>query len=155
MYDSTEDTQKHIALVGGFLTQFAHELAARAFIHDKSKLEDPEKSIFDEFTPKLKATTYGSQKYKDFLGGMDAALLHHYAANRHHPEHFKDGMFGMNLADLVEMFCDWMAAVERHDDGDIMQSIGINGRRFGYGVQLAAIFNNTARMFQEDEENAE
>ncbi len=45
--------------------------------------------------------------------------------------------------DLVEMFCDWMAATERMADGDIMNSIEINQARFGYSDDLAEIFRNT------------
>ena len=59
MYDSTEDTQKHITLVRKFLNQVMDNLQVRAIHHDESKLVDPEKSVFDEFTPKLKETTYG------------------------------------------------------------------------------------------------
>ena len=31
--------------------------------------------------------TYGSDEYKACLTEMKPALDHHYAANRHHPEH--------------------------------------------------------------------
>jgi hypothetical protein len=87
-----------------------NELSKRAVNHDKSKLESPEKEIFEEYTPKLKGTTYGSEEYKEFLKEMKPALDHHYANNRHHPEHFKNGVNDMNLFDLLEMAADWLAA---------------------------------------------
>jgi hypothetical protein len=36
------------------------ELLNRAMVHDDSKLESPEKEMFDKYTPLLKETTYGS-----------------------------------------------------------------------------------------------
>jgi hypothetical protein len=53
----------------------------------------------------------------------------------------------MTLMDVVEMFFDWMAAVERHDNGDINRSIEINKDRFGYDDMIASIFRNTAEYF--------
>lgn len=74
---------------------------------------------------------------------MRPALDHHYALNRHHPEHFEDEIKGMNLIDIIEMICDWKAASERHAVGDIHKSIVINQERFGFSDDLKAIFINT------------
>ena len=153
-YDSTEDTKKHIEKVAEFIGLFLNALAKRILYHDQSKLLSPEKEIFDEFTPKLKGSTYGSEEYKGFLKEMGAALEHHYKENRHHPEHFTeeaDATFRsspvncMNLIDLVEMLCDWKAATLRHENGNILQSIGINKERFGLSIQLASILENTVK----------
>ncbi len=86
-YDSSVDTLKHIKRVAQLLTECSTELIRRANKHDDSKLESPEKEIFDEYTPKLKHSTYGSDEYKEFLKGMKVALEHHYEKNSHHPEH--------------------------------------------------------------------
>lgn len=85
---SNADTRKHQMRVMNLLCEVARELLVRGRTHDDSKLKEPEKSIFDEFTPKLKGSTYGSEEYKGFLASMKPALDHHYAHNRHHPEHF-------------------------------------------------------------------
>jgi hypothetical protein len=82
---------------------------------------------------------------------LPRGLAHHYAHNRHHPEHYPDGLEGMNLFDLLEMLVDWMAAVQRHDDGDIQKSLKINGDRFGMSPQLQKIFANTVEYFGGDE----
>ena len=144
-YDSTEDTQKHIELVRGWIVYLTVIIQARATRHDASKLQDPEKTIFDEFTPKLKDTTYGSDEYKGYLKEMKPALDHHYANNRHHPEYYSNGITGMNLVDLLEMLCDWKAATERHADGNIERSLVINQKRFGISDQLQMILENTVR----------
>lgn len=104
--------------------------------------------MFTKFTPRLSAMTYGSQEYKDCLAEMGPGLRHHYAANRHHPEHHEGGIGGMNLLDVLEMYLDWTASSRRHADGDISRSIDVNEKRFGMSPQLAAIFRNTARDFQ-------
>jgi len=161
-YDSREDTINHIAKVQENLSVIFHDLLKRHGKHDVSKLESPEKEVFDDVTPRLKGLTYGSDEYAANLAEMQKALKHHYEHNRHHPEHFMGtevrhngevverlgvGMNGMTLVDVVEMFCDWCAATERHEDGDIGKSIEHNMKRFGFGETLACIFVNTAREY--------
>lgn len=147
-YDSELDTLKHIKTVNAYLIKCAKILMDRAIVHDDSKLKEPEKSVFDEMTPKLKESTYGSDEYKGFLNEMKVALDHHYGNNSHHPEHYEDGIWGMDLFDLIEMVVDWKAATERHDDGNIVKSLKINKDRFNISDQLYQIlFNTIKRMF--------
>lgn len=143
MYDSAVDTMKHMERVAFFISKVISELRKRIDGHDQSKLRDPEKSSFDEYTPKLKDTTYGSDEYRAFLREMSGSVRHHYVNNRHHPEHFPNGINGMNLIDLIEMLCDWKAATERHDNGDMLKSLEINKERFGISDQLIQIMKNT------------
>lgn len=142
-YDSSVDTLKHIKRVNELLIKFSSQLLERAMVHDESKLEPEEKELFDEYTPKLKDATYGSDEYKQFLIHLQPALQHHYKMNSHHPEHYPNGIDGMSLFDLVEMFCDWKAATERTRGGDISKSIEINKSRFSMSDQLVSIFKNT------------
>lgn len=82
------DTQEHIDNVRRFLGQFIAELHGRGEDHDASKLGEPELSMFAYYGPLLSTLTYGSEEYKAALAEMkEQALDHHYAANRHHPEH--------------------------------------------------------------------
>jgi hypothetical protein len=125
-----------------------NELSERSRVHDASKTQYPEKAIFDEYTPKLKKSTYGSDEYKGFLEAMGEGLAHHYANNRHHPEHFgENGINGMTLVDLIEMLADWKAATERHEDGSLRRSLMIQEERFGISPQLSEILHNTAEHF--------
>lgn len=144
-YDSCLDTWEHISRVYELLSGVTENLLQRASVHDRSKLVEPELSIFDEYTPKLEQSTYGSDEYKRFLAEMGPGLRHHYAANSHHPEHYADGIRAMSLLDLIEMLCDWKAASERHADGDLLRSIEQNQKRFGYSDELKSIFLATAR----------
>src|SRR5574343_497453 len=142
-YDSTIDTINHIKAVQTYLSVVITNLMKRSANHDQSKLSTFEKEIFDEFTPKLKNSTYGSDEYMQFLKDMKPALDHHYANNSHHPEHYENGIKDMSLLDLIEMLMDWKASSERHDDGNIWNSIEINQKRFGYSDELKQIFKNT------------
>ena len=143
--ESKQETKNHIALVRRVMTLFAHRLLHRAIDHDASKLESPEAEGFAEVTHILRGLTYGSEEYKACLERMKPFLKHHYEHNKHHPEHYEDGIDGMTLFDLVEMFCDWMAATQRHADGDIFKSIEHNETRFGISPQLVSILRNTAK----------
>lgn len=142
-YDSRPETRAHIQRVRGLLAQVAVALTQRGEDHDRSKLESPELDTYNEYTPKLRDTTYGSDEYKGFLEEMGQGLRHHYEHNRHHPEHFVDGINGMTLIDIMEMLADWKAATERHADGDMERSLTIQAERFGIGDQLSVILRNT------------
>jgi hypothetical protein len=88
-YDSRIDTYQHIATVRGLIKQVVANLLERGEIHDLSKLASPEKEAFDEYTPKLATSTYGSEEYRGFLAAMKPALDHHYSRCSHHPEHYR------------------------------------------------------------------
>lgn len=147
-YDSRADTLIHSQRVGELLVQVVTELLRRSTCHDRSKTQPPEVEVFDEFTPKLKHTAYGSDEYKSYLAAMGEGLAHHYASNRHHPEHFERGVDDMTLVDVVEMLADWKAATERHADGDLAKSLRIQRERFGISDQLWSILWNTAQTLR-------
>lgn len=139
-------TMRHIERVRNLLNIVVADLLRRGELHDQSKLAQPEVSLFTKYTPMLAGTTYGSPEYNQFKKEMQPALDHHYAQNRHHPEHWKRGIRDMNLLDLIEMFCDWKAASERHNDGNIRRSIEINGPRFQMPPELIEVFENTVEV---------
>ena len=144
-FDSKEATTKHIMRVRELMEEVRLQLLHRGQDHDKSKLQEPEKALFDKETPLLKTLKYGSKEYQDSLDRLKPALNHHYATYRHHPEHFPDGVNDMNLIDLMEMFVDWMAASERTNEGNKLSSVRIGAKRFGLSDQLAIIMENSVR----------
>jgi hypothetical protein len=154
-YSSVPETKKHIGQVSVFINRIALLLIDRVSKHDLSKLETPEVTYFDIYTQRLSGLTFGSDEYKQSLKELEPALKHHYALNRHHPEHFEKGILGMNLIDIVEMFCDWYASTKRHNNGDIIRSIEINQKRFGYSDDLKAILENTYNEVFAEESNVE
>ena len=147
-YDSRADTLEHIHLVRNKIGIAAAELLQRGGDHDLSKLGPEEKPAFDRETPKLKSLTYGTPEYKASLEALGPALKHHYAHNSHHPEHYAEGIAGMDLFDLLEMICDWMASAKRNAGSGEVDLVA-NVERFKIDPQLASILSNTLKRWPE------
>jgi hypothetical protein len=141
-YDCTSDVIEHKSRVEHWMRDIVNQLLGRSKAHDDSKLKPPEKELFDRWTPELKQRTFGTDYYKQALDAMGDGVQHHYKANRHHPEHFENGVSGMTLVDLIEMFCDWVAAAEAR-----MSFVDLDHaqERFDISPQLIEILTNTLR----------
>ena len=154
-----ESIQQHIMTVAGTMDCVATMIRIRGKHHDASKLTDAELPYFAEANT-LKQLPYGSKRYNDQLAigsALRPALDHHYASNRHHPEHHEDGIAGMSIVDIIEMLSDWLAAGLRHGAGhNIFHSINVNRMRFKIKKDLAQIMWNTATtVFGEEPEEGE
>jgi len=141
------ETIKYIDDVRANLYIFITDLIQRAKDHDASKLQSPEQEIFSEYWGELGKVEYGSEKYKKLLEKVKPAIDHHYSKNRHHPEHFSDGIRGMDILDVVEMLADWSAATKRNKNGNIHKSIEHNKTRFNISEDLVAILENTVNRY--------
>lgn len=175
MSDSTQDTLAHRQMVVDFATDFCtslleradgygdktisdaaldfcNDIMDRAYRHDESKLHEPEKERFDYVGTHqhLSKHTYGSDEYKKSLEYLGPALDHHYQENDHHPQHFPNGISGMNLMQLVEMWLDWLAACKRNKNGNIYQSLQVNKDRFKISDQLYNVLLNQADVVESD-----
>ena len=139
------ETREHMQLVGANINIFVRELLKRAEIHDQSKLESPELEGYASVVTPLKTVEYGSEEYKENLRRIQPVIDHHYSKNRHHPQHFSDGLAGMTLIDLLEMLADWSAASQRNKNGNLHKSVELNAGRFKISPQLQAILENTVR----------
>jgi hypothetical protein len=142
VYDSRADTLAHVHHVRDNIGTFVAEMLRRGRDHDASKLSDIEKPVFDEIYPMLAGISYASPEWHAVAARAAPALAHHYRHNSHHPEHYgNEGVAGMDLFDVVEMVCDWMAAALRNpQDGVKLQH---NAQAFGIEPQLAAVIANT------------
>lgn len=130
------------------IDEIINELQKRKEEHDKSKLEEPEKPLFDIWTPKLKTTIYGSDEYNMFLKALKPALIHHYSIYRHHPEHFENGISDMHLVDLCELIGDWYASSKRYEHDNIYRNVDlVNSKKFEYTKCLSLILKNTIRTY--------
>jgi len=118
-------------------------LVKRAFLHDLSKFLPSEAGGFIKVIDKLENSTYGSDEYRESLRSIKPSIEKHYKRNSHHPEYNEGiGIYGMSLKDVVEMWCDWQAAVKRHKDGKLENSIESNKKRFSMDEQLVQILTN-------------
>jgi len=148
--NATLETYKHVKQVRENLNKVIKELIDRSQHHDDSKFESPEVEIFGEHTEELCKVEYGSPEYTDCLSRVKPAIDNHYSKNRHHPEHWPNGIEDMTLIDLVELLADWKAATQRNKNGNIRKSIEINAGRYGISPQLRKILENTVRELYHD-----
>lgn len=139
------DTHKHINRVRHYMWKAIDRLIKQAEEHDASKLESPEIQGFAASEVNLAKCRFPSPEYDASIENLKATLAHHYAHNRHHPEHWPNGVNDMTLLDLVEMICDWKAATERQLDGNIRKSVDYNAKKHKFSPQLQQIFENTVR----------
>ena len=144
-----EETKKHVQSVQEKINFFVSILLERSRVHDDSKFSDDEAPYFARSLSELKGLTYGSDEYKAALIKLKPALDHHYRVNSHHPEYYENKVEFMDLIDIIEMFCDWWAATERHEDGDLKKSIDINTERFDLSAQLSGILKQTYERYVE------
>lgn len=141
-YDSRADTLQHIHHVRDTIEVFVAEMLRRGRVHDASKFDPAEKWAFDHAIPALRGVPYGSPAFQEVVAQVQPGLDHHYARNSHHPEHYgAAGVAGMDLFDVVEMLCDWIAAARRHPSDGV--KLAHNVEQFAITPQLAAILANT------------
>lgn len=138
-------TRKHMQRVSELLGEAACTLIRRAALHDQSKLSEVELRPLQEMQYLIDAegpAPYGSEEYKRRTAMLGPMLAHHYENNSHHPQHYQNGVDGMDLFDVMEMFFDWKAASERGEESSM--NLGVACKRFAVSPQLEAIFRNTA-----------
>lgn len=128
---------------GNIYRRILLELNQRAILHDKSKLSENEKPYFDAFSTVLNEREYGTPSHTEILQLIKPAIEHHYKHNSHHPEYYENGINGMNLFDVIEMFCDWAAACKQNKNGNFTQSILRGKERFGMSDQLTQLMLET------------
>ncbi len=134
----------HILKVQSHMTTVLNKLNIRSIRHDQSKYHEKEIGLVLG-KPKFDKYEYMSKEERQALNDVKESIVHHYAINPHHPEHYKNGINGMSLLDLIEMACDWKAAGEMSLNGSFQNSIEFNTERFNMSPQLVNIFVNTGK----------
>lgn len=132
-------TNRHISLVQKYCKLIAasdlirfKDLIARGREHDRSKLQEPERTPYVHVTWHYKMKDAGKE-YKvpdELLGKMNDATLHHVQHNPHHPEYYSGSRDDINRndrdkppavaidatkmtdLDIAEMVADWLAMGE-------------------------------------------
>ncbi len=130
----------HNRMVRDFMMSAALEIINRGSFHDLSKLSIEESDLWDSPDINLKDYEYGTIQYDNAKNCFREARLVHYKNNTHHPEHYPNGIDGMNLFDIIEMYFDWLASCEKIG---MQKSITINKRHYNMSDQLTNIFLNT------------
>lgn len=142
----TNGVLNHMKNIQDLIFIINRKLNSLAEKHDLDKLQEPIATIYSEIIPRYTNLVYGTEEFESYLETLNKAT-NHYNKNEHHPEHFKNGINGMNLLNIIEMFCDWYSASIR-DGGNIYKSISVNKKRFDISNQLEDIFLNTANFLE-------
>jgi hypothetical protein len=133
----------HIYLVQLFLIRVVEALHVRIMSHDQSKLSRPEVKLFSELLPDISSPPRkGTFAHAKMIKSLNSAMDKHYANNRHHPEHHRNGIDNMDMVDLLEMLCDWKA-VEGSGEFTIGELLEDARERHGIGEQLYNVLANT------------
>ena len=136
--DGIQQIREHIKGVGNRLILLGSELMGRATSHDASRFTVEEMNLSLSAIKDGDGLKFNSKEYYEWKDAYRKLNRMHEISNRHHPEHFDDGINGMDLIDLLEMLCDWCDKAD-----DIDASIEINVKRFGISPQLFQILKNT------------
>lgn len=136
------DILKHKEKVRRRLLFLSNELRKRAEEHDNSKLRNPEIGYLIEMDREPRYP-YNSPEYFDKMRRWQKFFDHHYANNRHHPDHFKNGILDMTLTDICEYLVDIISYYDEMHVNDAIDTIEKQQNRFGLGDQLSQILINT------------
>lgn len=142
-----DEVLMHRNAVMSMLGFLCAEIMYHSRYHDASKLENEE-----EFSALVRLkeldikAEYGTEEYENIRNTVLKNMIkHHHKANSHHPEFFYDGISGMTLVNLMEMFVDWcVAGLQR--DGRI--NLDAACEKYDVCPQLASVFKNTVDYYR-------
>lgn len=133
---------QHKKTVKERLLFLADELYKRAYNHDDSKLQLPELQWLIDMD-KEPRYAYGTPEYFDKMKRWDKFFKSHYKNNRHHPDHFPNGINDMNLADLCEYIVDIISYYKELHVNVALDTVNKQQQRFGFDEQITQILKNT------------
>jgi len=142
-FDFLCDVILHVGEVSEALEEVASELRKRGMAHDRTKFQELEFDAFVSTRDKFKKANYGSKEYQECIDAVKPAVDHHYANNRHHTSFHGGTIDGMNLVDIIEMVCDWKAAVRRSPDKNLEDTLEYSFDKYGIGDQMQKIIVTT------------
>lgn len=129
------------------MAKFSGELLYRSSIHDLSKFSDDEFDVNAANVQDFGKFPFNSPQELELRERLAPAQKLHKKRNRHHPEHFEDGVDGMNLIDVLEMLVDWKASSSRYPGDSMRKSLNVCVERYNFSPQLVKILENTCKDF--------
>ena len=141
---------EHKQRVSYYLNLLIHSLQWRSLQHDNSKLEPEEFDAYSSQMDEFCTHEFGSPGYVKAKETIADAVNHHYMCNSHHPEHYSNGIDGMDLVDVIEMICDWKAATTNNPKapGTMQKSFDYAVAKYGITPQLANVILNTIENYK-------
>ena len=141
------DVWKHRHLVATLMAKAATILLKAGTAHDASKLTEEEQPYYEKPVWALNHShiEYGSPEYKEITATMGPGWEHHKRVNPHHPEFFgeePEAVSMMNMFELIEMLCDWIAASKRKGNDPAM-AMKFLKEKYPVSEELEQILLNT------------
>jgi len=146
MCDTELYIRNHIKRVQNKLSKLVAALLIRMREHDKSKLEEPEFSLWKKMDEEPRYP-YGTRKYNKKIKRYRELFEMHYKENPHHPEHFPNGISDMTLIDLMEMLCDWISYKDNIRVSEAIEMVEKQSKRFGYSDEIKNMLINTLNTY--------
>lgn len=137
---------KHKKSVRDKLLFLSEELRKRAEEHDNSKLQFPEIEWLIEMDKEPRCQ-YGTKEYYDKMNKWKKFFIHHYAQNRHHPDHYPNGIDDMDLIDITEFLADIVSYYEVLQAHDCEKVLDDQEKRFQINGQLRNVLSNTLNNY--------
>ena len=137
---------KHISRVQGWINKFSSILLSRGINHDKSKLEEPELSMWKEMDQEPRYA-YGTPEYQEKINKYKKVFDLHYRHNRHHPEHWSGFYYEMDLIDVIEMLCDWLGYKEDITLEEAEKLIRQQCDRYHFSDTMQSLLYNTLKNY--------
>lgn len=150
---STEEyINSHINRVQNWINRFTGILFNRGKVHDKSKLNEPEFSMWKKMDeePRYK---YGTKEYNEKINRYKEVFNLHYQQNRHHPEHWSSFYSEMDLIDVIEMLCDWLGYKDDITIKEAEELVNIQCKRYGFNSTFQNLLYNTLKNYFTVSEN--
>jgi hypothetical protein len=144
-FDFLCDTMLHVSEVQENLEQISSELRKRAFAHDRTKFQALEFDSFVSTREDFKKANYGTPEYQKCCDIVQPALDNHYSNNRHHTGYHKNGIYDMNLIDILEMLADWKAASRRSPTQTFKESLPKCYKKYNINETLQKIIETTLK----------
>lgn len=150
---STEDyINNHKNRVSKWIRHFSSILFNRSEEHDRSKLLEPEISLWKKMDEEPRYP-YGTKEYKDKLKRHKHVFDLHYSKNRHHYEYFQikydnDKILidlDIDLIDIIEMICDWLGYKDSISYSEASNLVKLQCERYGFSEELDQLILNTLR----------
>lgn len=139
----------HIKRAQSRMHAVIERLIARALDHDRSRMEEPELSGFLAMEAAIRGEmAYGSPEYKEAIAASRMASELHYSNNAHHPEHYREGVSGMSLLDILIWLADCKAGSETVSNGGMLDSLEYLRNRYAIGNQLYSILQSTIKELE-------
>ena len=136
------------------MNKLAKRIRIRGSRHDNSAMSGLEHAIGSMYSKHKLPTHWISDPTTlgNYPKDIQSAIKSHYENNDHHPEHFENGMYDMNIIQLTEMICDVFETLRENgvSQSDVHHHIEHMCNNYNIAEPLSSIIKNTIVQLYEE-----